>query len=85
MGDVYWFGFFVLFRFFGFGFDVSLIFVFFIVVVVSLIEFIGVYYVLSEIIGRKLERKDFWKGYIVEGLVIILGLIFNVFFYIVYF
>lgn len=58
--------------------------VFFIVVIVSLIELIGVYYVLSEIIGKKLERKDFCKGYIVEGLVIVLGFIFNLFLYIVY-
>lgn len=74
----------MLFRFFGFSFDVILMLVFFIVVIVSLIELIGVYYVLSEIIGKKLERKDFCKGYIVEGLVIVLGFIFNLFLYIVY-
>lgn len=74
----------MLFRFLGFSFDVILILVFFIVVIVSLIELIGVYYVLSEIIGKKLERKDFCKGYIVEGLVIVLGFIFNLFLYIVY-
>lgn len=73
-----------MFRFLGFSFDVILMLVFFIVVIVSLIELIGVYYVLSEIIGKKLERKDFCKGYIVEGLVIVLGFIFNLFLYIVY-
>ena len=67
------------FRFSGFGFDVSSILVFFIVAVVSLIESTGVYHALSEITGRKLERKDFRKGYTAEGLAIILGSIFNAF------
>ena len=79
VGDAHWFGFPVPFRFSGFGFDVSSILVFFIVAVVSLIESTGVYHALSEITGRKLERKDFRKGYTAEGLAIILGSIFNAF------
>lgn len=84
VGDAHWFGFPVPFRFSGFGFDVSSILVFFIVAVVSLIESTGVYHALSEITGRKLERKDFQKGYTAEGLAIILGSIFNAFPYTAY-
>lgn len=84
VGDAHWFGFPVPFRFSGFGFDVSSILVFFMVAVVSLIESTGVYHALSEITGRKLERKDFRKGYTAEGLAIILGSIFNAFPYTAY-
>lgn len=84
VGNAHWFGFPVPFRFSGFRFDVSSILVFFIVAVVSLIESTGVYHALSEIIGRKLERKDFRKGYTAEGLAIILGSIFNAFPYTAY-
>lgn len=84
VGDAHWFGFPVPFRFSGFGFDVSSILVFFIVAVVILIESTGVYHALSEITGRKLERKDFRKGYTAEGLAIILGSIFNAFPYTAY-
>ncbi|ATQ50718.1 xanthine permease [Staphylococcus epidermidis] len=84
VGDAHWFGFPVPFRFSGFGFDVSSILVFLIVAVVSLIESTGVYHALSEITGRKLERKDFRKGYTAEGLAIILGSIFNAFPYTAY-
>ncbi|MDU1925295.1 MAG: nucleobase:cation symporter-2 family protein [Staphylococcus epidermidis] len=71
VGDAHWFGF-------------PVILVFFIVAVVSLIESTGVYHALSEITGRKLERKDFRKGYTAEGLAIILGSIFNAFPYTAY-
>lgn len=84
VGNAHWFGFPVPFRFSGFGFDVSSILVFFIVAVVSLIESTGVYHALSEITCRKLERKDFRKGYTAEGLAIILGSIFNAFPYTAY-
>ena len=84
VGNAHWFGFPAPFRFSGFGFDVSSILVFFIVAVVSLIESTGVYHALSEITGRKLERKDFRKGYTAEGLAIILGSIFNAFPYTAY-
>lgn len=84
VGNAHWFGFPVPFRFSGFRFDVSSILVFFIVAVVSLIESTGVYHALSEITGRKLERKDFRKGYTAEGLAIILGSIFNAFPYTAY-
>lgn len=74
-----WLGIPVPFRFSGFSFDVTSTLVFFIVAIVSLIESTGVYHALSEITGKKLERKDFRKGYTAEGLAIVLGSIFNSF------
>ncbi|HDF6713623.1 TPA: xanthine permease PbuX [Staphylococcus aureus] len=79
-----WLGIPVPFRFSGFSFDVTSTLVFFIVAIVSLIESTGVYHALSEITGKKLERKDFRKGYTAEGLAIVLGSIFNSFPYTVY-
>ena len=84
VGDAHWFGFPLPFRFSGFGFDLSSILVFFIVAVVSLIESTGVYHALSEITGKKLNRKDFRRGYTAEGLAIILGSMFNSFPYTAY-
>ncbi len=68
------------FRFSGFSFDVTSTLVFFIVAIVSLIESTGVYHALSEITGKKLERKDFRKGYTAEGLAIVLGSIYSIHF-----
>lgn len=79
-----WLGIPVPFRFSGFSFDVTSTLVFFIVAIVSLIESTGVYHALSEITGKKLERKDFRKGYTAEGLAIVLGSIFNSFPYTTY-
>ena len=84
VGSAHWVGLPLPFRFSGFGFDLSSTLVFFIVAVVSLIESTGVYHALSEITGKKLERKDFRKGYTAEGLAIILGSIFNSFPYTAY-
>ncbi|MBI5975038.1 xanthine permease PbuX [Staphylococcus canis] len=72
------------FRFTGFAFDIGAIIVFFIVALVSLIESTGVYQALSEITGRELIRKDFRKGYMAEGIAIMLGAIFNAFPYTAY-
>ncbi|REH97107.1 purine permease [Staphylococcus felis] len=72
------------FRFTGFAFDIGAILVFFIVVLISLIESTGVYQALSEITGRQLIRKDFRKGYMAEGIAIMLGSIFNAFPYTAY-
>ena len=66
-------------SFSGFGFDLGATLVFFIVAMVSLIESTGVYHALSEITGKKLERKDFRKGYTAEGLAIVIGSLFNAF------
>lgn len=79
-----WLGIPVPFKFSGFSFDVTSTLVFFIVAIVSLIESTGVYHALSEITGKKLERKDFRKGYTAEGLAIVLGSIFNSFPYTAY-
>lgn len=84
VGDAHWLGIPRPFRFSGFGFDFGATLVFTIVAIVSLIESTGVYHALSEITGRKLERKDFRKGYTAEGLAITLGSIFNSFPYTAY-
>lgn len=57
----------------------------FIVVIVSFVELIGVYFVLGDLMNCCLIEKDLLKGYCVEGLVVLLGGIFNVFFYMVFF
>ena len=74
VGDAHWLGIPRPFRFSGFGFDFG----------ATLVFTTGVYHALSEITGRKLERKDFRKGYTAEGLAIILGSIFNSFPYTAY-
>ncbi|EUJ32975.1 Xanthine permease [Listeria floridensis FSL S10-1187] len=46
---------------------------------VSMVESTGVYFALSDIVGRPLKKQDLTKGYRAEGLAIILGGIFNTF------
>lgn len=84
VGTTHWFSLPQPFRFSTFSFDLGATLVFFIVALVSLIESTGVYHALSEITGKKLERKDFRKGYTAEGIAIILGSIFNAFPYTAY-
>lgn len=84
VGTAHWFSLPQPFRFSTFSFDLGATLVFFIVALVSLIESTGVYHALSEITGKKLERKDFRKGYTAEGIAIILGSIFNAFPYTAY-
>ncbi|MDU2138136.1 MAG: nucleobase:cation symporter-2 family protein, partial [Staphylococcus warneri] len=84
VGEAHWVGIPMPFRFSGFGFDLGATLVFFIVAMVSLIESTGVYHALSEITGKKLERKDFRKGYTAEGLAIVIGSLFNAFPYTAY-
>lgn len=84
VGQAHWFELPRPFRFDGFAFDFGAIVVFFIVALVSLIESTGVYHALSQITGRTLERKDFRKGYMAEGIAITLGAIFNAFPYTAY-
>lgn len=84
VGSAHWFELPRPFRFSGFAFDFGATLVFFIVALVSLIESTGVYHALSEITGKKLERKDFRKGYTAEGIAIVLGSIFNAFPYTAY-
>ncbi|RIN33113.1 purine permease [Staphylococcus succinus] len=84
IGSAHWFALPQPFRLATFSFDFGATLVFFIVALVSLIESTGVYHALSEITGKKLERKDFRKGYTAEGIAIILGSIFNAFPYTAY-
>lgn len=55
------------------------------VVCVGIVEVMGVYFVLFDICNKKIGEKELIKGYCVEGLVMVLGGIFNVFLYIIYF
>ena len=84
VGTAHWFSLPQPFRFSTFSFDLGATLVFFIVALVSLIESTGVYHALSEKKKKKLERKDFRKGYTAEGIAIILGSIFNAFPYTAY-
>ncbi|WP_088808589.1 MULTISPECIES: nucleobase:cation symporter-2 family protein [Listeria] len=49
------------------------------IALVSMVESTGVYFALSDITGRTLDKKDLTRGYRAEGLAIILGGIFNTF------
>lgn len=66
-------------------FDFFFIVLMIIILIVSMVELIGVYFVLGDIIGKKIGEDDLCCGYYVEGLVVILGGIFNMFFYIGFF
>lgn len=54
------------------------------IALVSMVESTGVYFALSDITNRKLEKSDLTKGYRAEGLAIILGGVFNTFPYTAY-
>ena len=46
---------------------------------VSLVESTGVYFALSDITGKKLEKADLSRGYRAEGIAVMLGGFFNAF------
>lgn len=56
-----------------------------IIFMVSMVELMGVYFVFGDIIGKNVGEEELKKGYCVEGFVVILGGIFNIFFYIGFF
>jgi xanthine permease len=60
-------------------FEIGPILTMILVCIVIIIESTGVFLALSKICGRKLDEKDFSKGYRAEGLAITLGGIFNAF------
>ncbi|WML43927.1 nucleobase:cation symporter-2 family protein [Neobacillus sp. PS3-40] len=65
-------------------FELTSILTMILVAVVSLVESTGVYFALSDIVGRKVEEKDLSNGYRAEGLAILLGGLFNAFPYTTY-
>lgn len=54
------------------------------VVLIMMIELIGVYFVLSDVIDIKIISKDMVCGYWVEGIVVMLGGLFNIFLYLIF-
>ncbi|KKB38504.1 nucleobase:cation symporter-2 family protein [Bacillus thermotolerans] len=60
-------------------FEWSAIITMILVAIVSLVESTGVYFAVSDICDKKLEKKDLAKGYRAEGLAYALGAIFNAF------
>lgn len=74
-----------IFKFASFEFHLSSIITFIIVAIVSMIESTGVYYALTDIIGRKkLEEEDLRRGYFSEGLAVMIGALVNAFPYTTY-
>jgi xanthine permease len=65
-------------------FEITAILTMVLVAIVSLVESTGVYFALSDIVGKKLNEKDLANGYRAEGLAIVLGAIFNAFPYTTY-
>ncbi|MGG3662157.1 nucleobase:cation symporter-2 family protein [Bacillus gobiensis] len=61
------------------SFEIGPILTMILVSIVIIIESTGVFLALSKICDRKLDEKDFSKGYRAEGLAITLGGIFNAF------
>ncbi|WP_099222224.1 nucleobase:cation symporter-2 family protein [Listeria costaricensis] len=60
-------------------FEWSAILTMILISLVSMVESTGVYFALSDIVGKPLDKKDLTRGYRAEGLAIILGGIFNTF------
>lgn len=60
-------------------FDLSPIITMTLVALVSLVESTGVYFALSDIVEKKITKKDLSKGYRAEGIAVLLGGIFNSF------
>ncbi|SFB02157.1 MULTISPECIES: nucleobase:cation symporter-2 family protein [unclassified Bacillus (in: firmicutes)] len=65
-------------------FELAAILTMILVAIVSLVESTGVYFALSDIVGKKVDEKDLANGYRAEGLAIVLGAIFNAFPYTTY-
>lgn len=68
----------------GFQFDLASIVTMSIVAIVSMIESTGVYYVLGDITNRPIEEEDLRRGYLSEGLAVMLGALVNTFPYTTY-
>lgn len=60
-------------------FEVSSIVTMSLIMMTTLVESTGVYFALSDIVGKKLKKSDMRKGYMAEGIAVILGGVFNTF------
>lgn len=60
-------------------FEISSIITMTLIMMTTLVESTGVYFALSDIVGKKLTKHDMQKGYLAEGIAVILGGVFNTF------
>lgn len=60
-------------------FEISSIITMILIMMTTLVESTGVYFALSDIVGKKLKKADLRKGYLAEGIAVILGGVFNTF------
>lgn len=67
------------FKFTDFEFNVSAILTFTIVGIVSMIESTGVYYALGNICNQEVKEPDLRRGYLAEGLAVMIGSLVNAF------
>ena len=72
------------FKFASFEFSASAVLTFVIVGIVSMIESTGVYYALGNICEEKIGESDLRRGYLSEGLAVMLGATVNAFPYTTY-
>ena len=72
------------FKFTGFEFNMSAILTFVIVGIVSMIESTGVYYALGNICNQEVNEPDLRRGYLAEGLAVMIGSLVNAFPYTTY-
>ena len=72
------------FKFAGFEFNISAILTFVIVGIVSMIESTGVYYALGNICNQEVKEPDLRRGYLAEGLAVMIGSLVNAFPYTTY-
>lgn len=77
--DATWFHLPQIFYFGTPKFEVSSIVTMVLIMMTTLVESTGVYFALSDIVGRKLKKSDMRKGYMAEGIAVILGGVFNTF------
>ena len=72
------------FKFASFEFNISAILTFVIVGIVSMIESTGVYYALGNICNQEVKEPDLRRGYLAEGLAVMIGSLVNAFPYTTY-
>ena len=72
------------FKFASFEFNISAILTFTIVGIVSMIESTGVYYALGNICNQDVKEPDLRRGYLAEGLAVMIGSLVNAFPYTTY-
>ena len=71
-------------KFASFEFNISAILTFVIVGIVSMIESTGVYYALGNICNQEVKEPDLRRGYLAEGLAVMIGSLVNAFPYTTY-